>query len=338
MGRKTGNYRRNFARILAILFLIFQGGVLDFYLTNGEGTSWFAWLVTDVIVLVTWIVAMIISYRNLKKIHQERSTNFFNDELAFAYLAWFVYCLHLVPQIATLFRLKANELDEKTMVFGPNMLKMCLCITPVLFLFLIFAHHDARPYSKRKLYLEKICGSVTLDLFDSVEMLEYLFDKEHLNLGIEISILVFACVNIFLPSLALYELKHNKFHESGQVSPVSFKIIYVCGFLLFVNVPFLVIRLILWHSFNLDISVLLAKNALGVILGLIEIFEFCGDERPRRCKHCSGTFVKGKLKEHQERCQAEMIVMESAGPENGARPEDHDGKSGNAGMQTITSF
>ncbi|KAJ7363518.1 hypothetical protein OS493_009673 [Desmophyllum pertusum] len=80
------------------------------------------------------------------------------DEIKFAYLAWIVYAVHLVPQVATLFKLKASVLDER-LIFGPNMLKMNLCLTPMLFLFLIYAHHDAKSHSRRKYYLEKNDGS-----------------------------------------------------------------------------------------------------------------------------------------------------------------------------------
>ncbi|KAJ7394736.1 hypothetical protein OS493_000565 [Desmophyllum pertusum] len=132
------------------------------------------------------------------------------------------------------------------------MLKMNLCLTPMLFLFLIYAHHDAKSHSRRKYYLEKMTAAVTLDLFDSVEMMEYLFDKDKISIELENSILVFSCINIFLPTFALFELKFNKFHDSGEISPISFKFIYICSFMFFVNVPFLVLRLILWHGYHLQ--------------------------------------------------------------------------------------
>ncbi|XP_031555909.1 transmembrane protein 121B-like [Actinia tenebrosa] len=326
MGKNTAIWRRHVARILGVLLLVFQGAIIDYYLIQGESSRWFAWLLTDGVVLATWIAAMLISYRRLSSRKQryslDQGVGFFNDELAFAYIAWLVYALHLVPQVATLFRTKASKLDEKTMVFGPNMLKMCLCITPALFLFLLFAHHDSKPRTSRKFYLEKLSGAVTLDLFDSVEMLEYLFEKDAVPDSVNIAILIFSCINFFLPVFALYELKHNKFHANGQVSPLSFKIFYICSFLFFVNVPFLVIRLILWHSYHLDISVLLAKNALAIVLGVIEIAEFCGDERPKKCLSCSNTFAKSSFKSHLEVCaneatgELELMRVNEQSPSN----------------------
>ena len=297
MARKTTIYRRVFARVLAVTLLVLQGVILDYYLIIEENSPWwFTWIVTDAVVLFAWVFTMWMSHR------KSQSANATKDEIKLAYIAWIVYAVHLVPQVATLFKLKASVFDDEKLVFGPNMLKMNLCLTPMLFLFLIYAHHDAKSHSRRKYYLEKMTAAVTLDLFDSVEMLEYLFDKETIPIELQNSILAFSCMNIFLPTFALFELKFNKFHDNGEISPISFKFIYICSFMFFVNVPFLVLRLILWHRYNLDISVLLAKNALAIIMGIIEIFEFFGEQRPRRCESCARTFAKEFFKAHRKFC------------------------------------
>ena len=302
MARKKAIFRRLFARILAVVILILQGAILKYYLIiEGNSSWWFAWIIADAVVLSVWVYAMWMSHRKSQNINAVAK-----DEIKFAYITWIVYAVHLVPQVATLFKLKAPVFDERELVFGPNMLKMNLCLTPMLFLFLIYANHDAKSHSRRKYYLEKMTAAVTLDLFDSVEMLEYLFDKEKITIKLENAILAFSCMNIFLPTFALFELKFNKFHDSGEVSPISFKLIYVCSFMLFVNVPFLILRVILWHGYQLDVSVLLAKNVLAVILGIIEIFEFFGDERPRKCEICKRTFAKHFFKEHCKTCSPEQ--------------------------------
>lgn len=308
MARKTAIYRRALARIFAVSLLVLQGVILDYYLIAEESSPWwFAWIATDAIVLTSWVFTLWISHRNSRS-----ATTGTKDAIKFAYLAWIIYAIHLVPQLATLFKLKSSLFDEQ-LIFGPNMLKMNLCLTPMLFLFLIYAHHDAKSHSRRKYYLEKMTAAVTLDLFDSVEMLEYLFDKEKISIELENSILAFSCMNIFLPTFALFELKFNKFHDSGETSPISFKFIYICSFMFFVNVPFLVLRLILWHGYHLDISVLLAKNALAIVMGIIEMIEFFGEQRPRRCKSCSRTFSKEFFKSHLKLCSpAENMEMSRA--------------------------
>ena len=302
MGRKTSIYRRLFATVLAVIFLVLQGIVLDYCLIVRKSSSWwFAWILTDAIVLSAWVYTMWISHR---KSQSEEAMS--KDGLKFAYIAWVVYAIHLVPQVATVFKHNVNVFEEEERVFGTNMIKMNLCLTPMLFLFLIYAHHDAKSHSRRKYYLEKITAAVTLDLFDSVEMLEYLFDKEKISIELENAILAFSCMNIFLPTFALFELKFNKFHDNGVVSPISFKFIYICSFMFLVNVPFLVLRLILWHGYHLDVSVLLAKNVLAIMIGIIEIFEFFGEQRPRKCDACSWTFAKDHFKAHRKTCSRDQ--------------------------------
>ena len=311
VARNRTFYRRLFARVLTISLLILQGAILNYYLIiEGKSSRWYAWITTDAIVLSAWVFAMWMSHRKLN-IENPRA----KDEIKFAYIAWIVYAVHLVPQLATLFKLKATVFNDEELVFGPNMLKMNLCLTPMLFLFLIFAHNDGRSHSRRKYYLEKMTAAVTLDLFDSVELLEYLFDKEAIAVELENAILVFVCLSIFLPTFALFELKYNKFHDSGEVSPISFKFVYICSFMLFVNVPFLVLRLILWHAYQLEVSVLLAKNVLAIVMGIVEIFEFFGEQRPRRCEACKVTFAKNFFKAHRKICSAvnEKVELESLG-------------------------
>ncbi|XP_022799666.1 uncharacterized protein LOC111337594 [Stylophora pistillata] len=312
MARKTGIYRRALARIFAVTLLVLQGVMLDYYLIVEASSSWwFAWVVTDIIVISSWVLTLWLSHRKSRS-----ATTGTKDAIKFAYQAWIIYAVHLVPQLATLFKLKSSLFSEEELIFGPNMLKMNLCLTPMLFLFLVYAYHDAKSHSRRKYYLEKMTAAVTLDLFDSVEMLEYLFEEETISVPLENSILAFSCMNVFLPTFALFELKFNKFHDSGETSPISFKFIYICTFMFFVNVPFLVFRLILWHGYNLDISVLLAKNALAIVMGIIEIMEFFGEQRPRKCKHCLRTFAKDFFKPHMKLCSPaenmEMISCDKA--------------------------
>ena len=176
--RRT-KYRQVFPRILALIFLIVQGAVLDVHFITEMKTPWrFTWITTDVIVLSTWMYTM---WMSTERKSRSVKTAVTEDGTKFAYIAWIVYALHLVPQVATLFRLVTPVYNDKKEVFGPNVIKMNLCLTPMLFLFLIYAHQGARSHSRRKYYLDKITSAVTLDLFDSVEMLQYLFEKEKIT-------------------------------------------------------------------------------------------------------------------------------------------------------------
>ena len=289
-------------RILALFLLVLQGGLLDYFLVKHNSVKWLGWIVTDVFIFVIWLLAMLSSrvpICNLLRGCLVKNQN--GNDFTVTYVAWLAYSIHLIPQVGTIFKKFSDDLDKEDFL-NPNFLKLTLSITPMLFVCLIYSHHKTKESFARKMYVQMLVGSVTLDLFDSVEMLEYLFDKEKISTSVENAIIIFSCINLSLPVLALYELKNNDFHATGQVPPVSFKLIYVMSFLCLVNVPFLVIRAYLWDVYKLDVSILITKNILGIYFGIAEIFEYYGEARPKQCNECKKTFAKSHIKNHTKNC------------------------------------
>ena len=289
-------------RIIALILLTLQAGLLDYFLIKHENIKWLAWVVTDAFVLVVWTMAMLSSTIPMCDLFRGWLVkNPKGNDFTATYVAWLVYAACFGPQVAVIFKLLAHELDRDD-ILDPNFLKLTLSITPMLFVCLVYSHHKFRESFARKTYVQILVSSVTLDLFDSVEILEYLFDKEFISSSVEIAIIVFSCINFCLPVLALYELKNNKFRETGQVPAISFKLLYVLSFLCFVNIPFLVIRAYLWHTFKLDVSILFAKNILGIIFGFTEIYDYYTETMPTKCVSCKGTFAKSHFKKHMKTC------------------------------------
>ncbi|XP_028404453.1 uncharacterized protein LOC114527066 [Dendronephthya gigantea] len=294
--------RNLFPRIIALILLTLQAGLLDYFLVKHQNLKWLAWIVTDVFIVMVWTMAMLGSTIPICSLFRGWLVkNPKGNDFTATYVAWLAYALHFAPQVATIFKVFADELDRESFL-NPNFLKLTLSITPMLFVCLVYSHHKSRESFARKTYVQILVSSVTLDLFDSVEILEYLFDKEFISSSIEIAIIVFACVNFCLPVLALYELKNNEFRETGQVPTVSFKLLYVCSFLFLVNIPFLVIRAYLWHTYKLDVSILFAKNILGIYFGFAEIYEYYSETRPTQCHGCDETFAKSYIKNHMKTC------------------------------------
>ena len=300
-------------RIIALVLLTIQVALLDYFLVKHQNAKWLAWVVTGVFVLAVWTMAMLSSTIPMCDLFRGWLVkNPKGNDFTATYVAWLVYAVHLIPQVATIFKMFADQLDKDSFL-NPNFLKLTLSITPMLFVCLVHSHHKTRESFARKTYVQILVSSVTLDLFDSVEILEYLFDKEFISSSVEIAIIVFSCINFCLPVLALYELKTNKFRETGQVPAISFKLLYVLSFLCFVNIPFLVIRAYLWHTFKLDVSILIAKNILGIIFGFTEIYEYYTETMPTRCDSCDETFAKSHVKSHIKACiaRAEAELRES---------------------------
>ena len=294
--------RNLLSRILALFLLVLQAGLLDYFLVKHNNPKWLAWIATDVFIFVIWFLAMLSSrFPVCKLLKGWLVKNPKGNDFTVTYIAWLAYSVHLIPQVGTIFKRFSDKLDKESFL-NPNFLKLTLSITPLLFVCLIYSHHKTQESFARKTYVQMLVGSVTLDLFDSVEMLEYLFDKEHISALVENAIIAFSCINFSLPVLALYELKNNAFDETGQVPIVSFKLLYVLSFLCFVNIPFLVIRAYLWDVYKLDVSILITKNILGIYFGIAEIFEYYSEARPTKCAHCNKTFARRHAKFHVGNC------------------------------------
>ncbi|KAK3730520.1 hypothetical protein QZH41_005735 [Actinostola sp. cb2023] len=226
-----------FGKILCIILLLLQGGVLDYYLVKKSSSSYLGFITTDVIVLAVWVTVVFVAKSHCNiwmkmrhpkfpkfKVSWKKSRNFdqedamhrenYPDELPYAFIAWFAYtAVTLVPEVAVIFKNYAAQLED-VKLFHQNVLKIALCITPILFLLLVNSHHNANPNSSRKWYVDKLTGGVTLDLIDSIDFLEILFLNDiALNIPetLENAIIAFACINFFLPTLALLELSVNKF-------------------------------------------------------------------------------------------------------------------------------
>lgn len=301
-------------KALCIILLILQGAILDFYLVEHQDYNHLGFIATDVVVVSIWIGVMFMAKRRflskLKKIRRRAQTEIvdgkapdeYADEIPYVYIAWLAYVLFtLVPEVAVIFKRFADQLGDAK-VWGQNILKIALCITPMLFLLLVNSHHDAKPYSSRRVYIDKLSAGVTLDLLDSIDILEILFmDDVKLNLpvNLEHAIIAFACINFFLPTLALLELSAI---VKGQVRSANFQLLYSISYIFLVNIPLGVIRIILWTNYNQDVSVFIGKNVIASAIYSFDIYESCGPNKPKRCDKCSNHFAPDRIDGHKNQC------------------------------------
>ena len=78
--------------------------------------------------------------------------------------------------IATIFAVAGDDLD-KTKFLGPNTLKVILCLTPVLFLFLPNTASGLSESDDYRQLALRLTIQVTIDLFDAVEMLDIVLNE-----------------------------------------------------------------------------------------------------------------------------------------------------------------
>ena len=133
-----------------------------------------------------------------------------DDNLQWLFFVWFLYTIAFVIFIAIIFGGNdplENKLNKKHF-FGPNVLKMTLCLSPVLLLLLLSTGTDSPSYRELTWMLSL---RIALDLFDAVEMLEVILDENELSHDIprafEKVIIGFVCFSFLLSTLQLLEIK-----------------------------------------------------------------------------------------------------------------------------------
>ena len=298
------------AKLCCVGMLLFQGILLDIYLVNVTSSKWnWLWIIADVFVICIWIVTLVLAKRNFENRLKKARDNVdggnpedYPDEIRYSFIAWIVYILLLTPRVVIMMHKHASKLKEED-VLGPNYLKVAISSTPLIFLLLIYGYHNGKLSESRKYYIASLVGSVCLDLFDSIDLLEFLFIPEEKRVFPQQFLdasLAFSIINFFLPTLALIEIYVNGF--TGRVTSLSFKVVYVFCYAFLINVPNLVIRSVLWHYYNSDVSVLIMKNVMCIALGVTEMCEYFGEDRPRKCENCNNWYRKSHFKKHYNGC------------------------------------
>ena len=149
---------------------------------------------------------------------------------------------------------------NKTEFFGPNVLKMTLCLTPLLLLLLLSTGMDSIRYRELMWMLSL---RIALDLFDGVEMLEVILEENELSHDVprsyEEAIIAFVCLTFLLSPLQLMEIKLNvrrgnwKLQKCTTALRTTFQILCVNGVLLG-------LRLGLFFGYGKDASIFIAKK------------------------------------------------------------------------------
>lgn len=262
-------------RVVCIILVLLQGGVLDYYLIHQKGVYWYAWIVADIAVAFVFIMAFVISYRHLMLVRKSssRKTPIQTGSLPLGYFAWLSYASALAARVAIIYKEFAWKLDEANF-FGPNTLKMSISLAGFVFLLLLLSHHDALTGSDRKHYIEELTATVVFDVLDSVDCLDVLFDKEDIEDfpdGLHIAIISIACINFILPALPLITLSSTHFGHRNV--PRYMVVLHKLMLVFFVNLPLLIIRLLLWHALSKEISIFPVKNVVVIFLVFHDLYE-----------------------------------------------------------------
>ena len=177
--------------------------------------------------------------------------------------------------------------EQKQMeFFGPNVLKMTLCLTPILLLLLLSTGVDSIRYRELMWMLSL---RIALDLFDGVEMLEVILEENELSHDVlrsyENAIIAFVCLTFLFSPMQLIEVELGDMRLGGWKLDKCTTTLRIALQILCVNGVLLGLRLGLFFGYGKDASIFISKNCIVITLSLFEIcslYERCGckDESP----------------------------------------------------------
>ena len=187
-------------------------------------------------------------------------------KLRWLFVTWGLYVLGLVVSTAVVFAKVGDSLDKEKFL-GPNVLKMVLCITPLLLLLLLNTAEDVKDHKE---LVPSLCFQMAVDLFDAVEIIDIILEEKERSYGIPkgfgIAMVVLACISFLLSPWQMAENDLGK----GKLRRRTAKLRYIVEIIV-ENLAFLVIRLVIVFKYKKDESIFIAKNGIAFVLGFMRI-------------------------------------------------------------------
>ena len=117
---------------------------------------------------------------------------------------------------------------------------------------------------------------MTIDLFDGVEIIHIVLEGKEYGLGIpkafSTAMFALACFK-FIVLVSPWQMVETKLTKDWWKPRFRTKFYRNIVQIVCVNVPFLVIRAVVFSMFGKDESIFIAKNGIGIVLSIMEIHE-----------------------------------------------------------------
>ena len=250
-------------RVMFFALLATQCAFLAAYTAKyKDNSAWCALFLSYVPAIILWLYLM------------------YRDEagLLSFFIVWAVYTVcALIPNIIVIFGFVVDSLCKETFL-GPNVLKMVLCITPVLLILLVNTadngEEDDDEKKTRRELVSRLSVEMAIDLLDAIEMLDIVLEEKEHGYGISnrfgIAMIVVACLGFLMSLLQMVEIKFDK---NGKPTKLQHNttLIRTAGEMIAVNFVFLIIRAVVFFKYGKDESIFIAKNGIAIILSLLEI-------------------------------------------------------------------
>ncbi|KAK8379387.1 hypothetical protein O3P69_019350 [Scylla paramamosain] len=279
-----------------------QGVLLDIYiLAFDKKTSLnYFWLLPDFLMVFPFVAAMWGGYKRNKELKRHPSTphtpqhatqhstwrpvleRVFGTRAEPVYV-WLVYTALMVAKICVIFLSEIPNTISTDAFLSPQLLKITISMTALVFGLLVEGQSAwdsatalREDVKAREAYIRALSHGTALETLDTVAFLSLLTQSESalvLPLSLERLILALACINLFLPAVALLKLSHSDYGRGrlNRIIPPVYKLIH----LWLTNVSFMVIRIYLWAGLSASVSPFLVKNIYHIFAVLREVWSEC---------------------------------------------------------------
>lgn len=279
-------------KALCFLLLIFQGGVLDFYLIIFTDLYWCSWIATDLVVISGWGIFFMKNARSKREracgFHQKSSIFGCNlGEFTYAYLAWLIYVIACTPKVVLILETSILELITLKVPFGATGFKIVMLLSaPLLFCLINSIIEDLNGSTRH--HSQSCFMGTCLDLLDSFTLVEMLLRNEIPTLYLKYTVISVYFVALAVPVVWLYELTASELRCRWLWARFSTGLV--------VNAPLLVVRCFQVYIYKMPVSVFMFKNIFFLACKLLELLEQCvafrgvrrlaGGSNPAQFSHC----------------------------------------------------
>lgn len=148
---------------------------------------------------------------------------------------------------------------------------MCLALATPVFMLLIEGHNWHRRSSESYLQVNDMCKKTGIEIFDSVEIVTLLIERNDLSITLERIVFQLATLNFVLPTLLLYQLNITNFGVKKSKKSFRLSVLHNILRIAAINIPFFMVRFYTW-TVTKEISVFIMKNLFYVVLSFRELY------------------------------------------------------------------
>ncbi|XP_040029281.2 transmembrane protein 121B [Gasterosteus aculeatus] len=258
-------------KALCFLLLVFQGGILDFYLIIFTDLYWCSWIATDLVVISGWGIFFMKNAWSKREracgFHQKSSIFGCNlGEFTYAYLAWLIYVIACTPKVVLILETSILDLIELKVPCGVTGFKIIVLLSaPLLFCLINSIIEDLNGATRH--HSHSCFMSTCLDLLDSFTLVEMLLMREIPTVYLKYTVVSVYFAALAVPVMWLYELTASELRCRWLWARFCMGLV--------VNAPLLVVRCFLVFVYRMPVSVFMFKNIFFLVCKFLELVEQC---------------------------------------------------------------